>query len=146
MEHAGTVKDHGWAAPVYVCDGCLDRLHRTVRYVAAHGQSGRCWLWCGGRSLSPADGLVAIGTVEIVGDPLLPPVATADLIACTPCIRLIGMELQRLAQRRDGGSPSASALDATKRQRPTPRRGGYTSAASALAAQEFSPGGHLTAV
>jgi hypothetical protein len=118
VTYVGVVKDHGWMAAFYACARCLDRLHRTVDHVRAYGQGRRCWLWCGGWSPAvPATQVLPVGQVEIMADPLQPPVATADIYSCTDCIRLISNELQRLAHLRDG----------------------Y--AASAPTAQEYSPGG-----
>ena len=119
VTYVGVVKDHGWTAAFFACARCLDRLHRTVDHVRAYGQSGRCWLWCGGHS-SAASGaeVIAIGTVEVTAGLGLPRRAKADIYSCTDCIRLISTELQRLAYLRDGcTSPDSS--------------------------EEYSPGGHL---
>ncbi len=125
VQYVGSVKDHGWAASLHICAPCLTRLHRTVAHVLVHGQPRRCWLWCGGEEpAGPGDAILAVGTVELVEAPHLPPVATTDLYACTGCIRLISTDLQRLACLRDGC------------HWPAPR----------LASQVYSPGGHLANV
>ncbi|MFJ2744775.1 hypothetical protein ACIO3O_34540 [Streptomyces sp. NPDC087440] len=125
VQYVGSVQDHGWAASLYVCSSCLTRLHRTVARVLTDGPPRRCWLWCGEEAPAvPGAAVLAVGTVELLAAPSLPPVATTDLYACTGCIRLISAELQRLAYLRDG-CPG-----------PSPR----------LASQVYSPGGHLAGV
>ncbi|WP_433549194.1 hypothetical protein ACQPZG_32130 [Streptomyces sp. CA-294286] len=121
VTYVGVVKDHGWAASLYACARCLERLHRTVDYVRLYGPSSRCWLWCGGQEASAPGRLVAVGSVEITAGPRGLPTATAAIYSCTGCIRLISTELQRLTHRRDGC------------RNPLP------------SAQEYSPGGHLAA-
>ncbi|MFF0740490.1 hypothetical protein ACFYVL_08810 [Streptomyces sp. NPDC004111] len=120
VQYVGVVKDHGWMASLYVCAPCLERVHRTAAHVETYGQQGRCWLWCGGHPV-PGSPAVSVGRVEIAAGPRDPPHASADLYACTGCIRLISLELQRLAHLRDGCPPASGA-------------------------QEYSPGGHLAPV